>query len=85
MKKKKVIQSLDALTNSKAGNPRYKVFFTDGTSAITKIDASVAWGLGNPENVAPNIVEVTFERGKIVYVTPTGKSMLDPEESTENA
>ena len=66
----KKIHSLDRMRNSAAGNPRYRVFFTDGTSAETKPDASCNYGLENPEYGSPNMVKVTYERGKIALVEP---------------
>lgn len=68
--KVKMIQSLDPKRNSAAGNPRWEVYFTDGTHMPTKPDAACAFGLGNRENVAPNPVRVWTERGQIVYVEP---------------
>lgn len=66
----KQIDRLLALANSKDGNPRWEVVFSDGTTARTQVNAACAYGLGNPEYKAPNKVLVSFERGQITYVTP---------------
>lgn len=44
-----VISALEPMRNSKYGNPRYRVVFTDGTSAPTVTDGSVAYGIANSE------------------------------------
>lgn len=64
----KTIQTLDRKPNSLAGNPRWTVYFTDGTKAETKPDASCNYDLQNPEFHAPNMVQVYFERGKIAEI-----------------
>jgi hypothetical protein len=69
----KVIRRLERLRNSANGNPRFRVFFANGDVADTKPDADVAFGLGNRENMEPNEVIVTFERGQIVNVQPVEK------------
>jgi hypothetical protein len=64
------IDYLTRLTNTVNGNPRFRVHFTDGSSAVTSSDASFAYGLGNPENL-DNDVEVTFTKaGRISDLRP---------------
>lgn len=43
----RTIASLETLTCSKNGNPRYRVTFTDGTAATTQSDANFCYGIGN--------------------------------------
>jgi hypothetical protein len=64
----RTIDYLQRLTCSVNGNPRFRVHFTDGSSALTQSDASVAYGLGNPEyRDVP--LEVTFTKaGRIAYL-----------------
>ena len=65
-----VIESLERLNNSVNGNPRYRVRFTDGTVADTQSDASLNYGISNPEyRDVP--LRVTFTRaGRISHATP---------------
>lgn len=72
------IERLVRLSNSVNGNPRYRVFFVDGSNAITLTDAAINYSIGNPEIVGnprlgvpvPN-VEVTFTKnGRIADVRP---------------
>ena len=63
------IASLERMRASVNGNPRYRVLFEDGTMSTTSPDASVAWGLENPEYKNVD-VKVTYERGEIIYVNP---------------
>jgi hypothetical protein len=64
----RTIASLERLWLSRVGNPRFQVVFTDGTAAQTATDASVNYGIENPEyRDVP--LEVTFNRaGKIVHL-----------------
>ena len=65
-----VIDSAERLYNSVNGNPRWRVTFTDGTSALTMSDASVSYDIQNltePRNAAQT---VTFTHsGRIRYIT----------------
>jgi hypothetical protein len=45
----KTIARVRALNASAAGNPRFKVTFTDGTSALTQTDAAVNYAIENSE------------------------------------
>ena len=60
--KQQVILSL--VPHGPVGDHRYRVFFTDGTSAITKSDVEIAV----PDCVTPNTVKVSYNRGLIVKV-----------------
>lgn len=66
----KTIANLERLHNSKNGNPRYRVTFTDGTVFETAADASINYGITNREyRDVP--LEVTFSRnGRITYLAP---------------
>lgn len=57
----KTIRSLERLNLSGNGGPRFRVTFTDGTSANTEPDASINWEIENSEyqNVR---LRVTFNR-----------------------
>lgn len=65
--KTQTIAALERMQNTANGNPRWRVAFTDGTSALTKTDADVAYGLGNTEFQGVPVI-VTYEGGQIVYV-----------------
>lgn len=68
------IESLERLTNSAYGNPRYRVHFTDGSSAVTQSDASFCYGLTNRENFGVP-VRVTWTRaGRIAHIEPERKA-----------
>lgn len=65
----KRVLRLDRLQNSRNGNPRYKVTFTDGETAITKSDASCAFTIENSEMRGD--VVVTFNRdNEITHLSP---------------
>jgi hypothetical protein len=55
------------LNNTVNGNPRYRVYFTDGTEAVTQSDASVAYGIENSDMQGVPLL-ISFSRnGTIVY------------------
>lgn len=61
--KVKVIQTVDSAPNQK----EFAVYFTDGTHAVVKSGTKLSNMLLNPENVAPNMIQVTLSsRGEIV-------------------
>lgn len=64
------IASLERLNASANGNPRFKVTFTNGESALTQSDASINYAIENPEyRDVP--VEFTFTAaGRIKYAEP---------------
>ena len=63
------IERLQRLNNSVNGNPRFRVHFTDGSSALTMSDAMYAYAIENPEYRGD--VEVTFTRsGSILDIRP---------------
>lgn len=61
------IESIRSLRSSQYGNPRYEITFTDGTVAQTQSDASVNYGITNPEYQGVTL-KVSFTRGKITHV-----------------
>ena len=64
------IDYLERLNSSVNGNPRFRVHFTDGSSAETQSDAAVSYGLENRENFDTD-VDVTFTRaGRVSYLVP---------------
>jgi hypothetical protein len=48
----------ERMGSSKFGNPRFRLTFADGTSYPTSVDAGVAYGIENSDNIG--VVEVTF-------------------------
>jgi hypothetical protein len=64
-----VIERLEGLNSTSNANPRWHVWFTDGTDALTMSDTGCASGLGNPE-FRNTPLDVTFTRaGRIRHVT----------------
>ncbi|TKK84617.1 hypothetical protein FDA94_28730 [Herbidospora galbida] len=62
------IDTLERLNLSSAGNPRFKVTFTNGESAQTQSDASVNYGIENSEYRGVPL-KVTFSpNGRITYI-----------------
>lgn len=66
----KIIDHLERLNNSVNGNPRYRVHFTDGTSALTQSDAAVSYGIGNPEFRGVPVEFKLSRAGRIWDATP---------------
>ncbi len=67
----RVIESLSRLRNSVNGNPRYRITFTDGSSAVTSSDRSFAYEMGNPGMREGSTVSVEFTRaGRISHMQP---------------
>jgi uncharacterized protein (DUF1684 family) len=65
----RTVESLTRLTNSANDNPRYRVHFTDGSSAITSSDAGFCYGINNPDMRGE--VDVYFTRaGRIEHMAP---------------
>lgn len=56
----RTVESATRLTNSVNGNPRYRIAFTDGSSALTQTDAGFVYAVGNPDMRGD--VEVKFTR-----------------------
>jgi hypothetical protein len=65
----RVIESVKRLNNSVNGNPRYRVTFTDGSSALTKSDSSVAYDIQNLSH--------SRERGRDLLVTWTRAGRIE--------
>lgn len=61
----KMIQTVDSVPGKDT-----TVYFTDGTHAVTKADETLAQMLTEPDIVAPNVVQVTYDRGKISRIEP---------------
>lgn len=65
-----VIEHMERLNTSASGNPRFRVWFTDGTVADTQSDAALNYGIENREYQGVPL-KVTFTRaGKISYAVP---------------
>lgn len=66
----RTIDRLERLTSSAYGNPRYRVHFTDGSSAVTMSDAGFVYAINNPA-FRDKPVSVTFTRaGRISDISP---------------
>jgi hypothetical protein len=63
----RTIARLERMTSSRMGNPRFRVFFTDGTSAPTAPDVMWSYGAENREYRAGPIEVHTNGRGHITY------------------
>lgn len=66
----KTILTLERLRNSGNGNPRYRVTFTDGESAVTQTDASIGYGIGNPEFKDVPVRFTVSKAGRITHAEP---------------
>jgi hypothetical protein len=78
----RIIESLTRLTNSGNGNPRYRVHFTDSSSAITSSDAAFCYGINNPEMRGE--LSVVFTRaGRIAHMEPVGSDDADNDVETD--
>lgn len=67
------ISWLERMNSSVNGNPKFRVHFTDDSSATTQSDAGFCYGLENRENFGVD-VEVKFSRrGYIEDLRPVKK------------
>lgn len=64
------IESLERLTNSHYGNPRFRVRFTDGSSAVTQSDAMFCYGLENRSNFGVPVRVQWTRAGRIADLRP---------------
>jgi hypothetical protein len=65
----KKVDHLERLNSSVNGNPRFHVYFTDGTDSITSSDAAFCYGIENPD--MRGAVVVSFTRaGRIADMRP---------------
>lgn len=66
----KRIETIERLSLSVNGNPRFTFTFSDGTDAISSSDASFNYEVGNPGYRVGDLVEITFTRaGRIAYMS----------------
>ena len=65
--KRQTIDHMERMPSSKLGNPRFRVFFTDGTSAPTKPDAMWALEAENTDYRDTELVVSYNGRGHITY------------------
>jgi hypothetical protein len=63
----KTIDRIERLSNSRNGNPAYRLHFTDGTSARTQSDASISYVVDGPE----------FRRGPVAFTTTKAGRIFD--------
>lgn len=61
------IVAIERERSSRNGNPRWSVTFDNHYTYKTGVDASVGYGINNPEYRAGQ-VQVWIERGNIVYL-----------------
>lgn len=69
-----LISAYKRLDNSRNGNPRFEIFWGDGTRAVTSSDQSFCYAVGNPGMRQGDTVYVAFTKaGRI-------EDMVTPEE-----
>jgi hypothetical protein len=61
---------VERMPSSVNGNPRYRVFFTNGTSAPTAPDASLAYGIENRGMLGVPKRVIFDGRGNVTYMNP---------------
>ena len=61
------VESIERLNNSRNGNPRYKITFTNGIEGVTKSDAGFAYAMHSRMKA----VSVKF------HYTPKGRCVID--------
>jgi hypothetical protein len=66
----KTIDHLERLKLSANGNPKFKIYFTDGSTATTQTDAGVSYGLENRENIGVPVLVKATPAGKVWDVKP---------------
>lgn len=72
----RTIDRLERLNNSVNGNPRYRVYFTDGSFAVTSSDAACSYDL-------PNIMRHTEPEVTITWTKAGRIAMIDFEAPAE--
>jgi len=71
------IDHAERLNNSVKGNPRWRLFYADGQTALTQSDASVGYEIGNP-NITGVPVEIKATRaGRVRSITPVSQLMAN--------
>jgi hypothetical protein len=65
-----VIESLTRLQNSRNGNPRYRIHFQGGTTALTLTDTQLAYTIGHSENLGVPVLVKTTPAGRVYDVRP---------------
>lgn len=73
----KVISRLERRPLSKNGNPRFRIYFTDASTALTQVDGSVALGLENRENIGVPVLVKTTPSGLVWDVVPCRYATAD--------
>lgn len=64
------IERLERLKLSVNGNPRFKIYFTDGRTATTQSDTSLSYSLENPENIGVPVTVTATPAGRVWNVEP---------------
>lgn len=63
------INGIERLKNSRNGNPRFRLSFTNGRHALTSTDAAVGYEIGNPGLREGCKVIVSFTKaGRVAYM-----------------
>lgn len=65
-----IIDRLERLNLSTNGNPRFRIFYRDGQTAITQSDAMVSYGLENRENLGVPVTVTATRAGRVYGVKP---------------
>lgn len=68
------IDYLERLNSSVNGNPRFRVYFTDGSRSETQSDASFNYGLENRENFNTDVIVKWTRAGRIADLRPVGSN-----------
>lgn len=66
----RTIERLERMPSSHYGNPRFRVFFTDGTSAATAPDVMWAYGAENRDEIGVPTEVHTDGRGNVTFCKP---------------
>jgi hypothetical protein len=66
----KIIDSLERLNNDREGNPRWRVNFTDGTTANTAAGYQIGYSIDNSEFVGVPLELIYNGKGEITRAKP---------------
>jgi hypothetical protein len=64
------ISHTERAPSSAAGNPAFRVFFTDGSDAFTAPDASIGYMINNSDRRGVPLTVTFNASGRIVYADP---------------
>lgn len=64
------IDYLERMNSSYYGNPRFRIHFTSGHTAVTQSDAALSYGLENRENIGVPVTVRATAAGYVYDVRP---------------